>query len=239
MRSDSSINILGIVTARGGSKGIPGKNIRLLCGKPLLWYTAKAALTSRLLTRVVLSTDDERVAEVGLRCGLEVPFRRPADLARDDTPTLPVLQHAVRYMEEQGDRYDAICLLQPTHPLRTAQQIDACIELFAVSGADAVMTVLAVPEKHNPHWVYFTDQDGHLRLSTREVDPIPQRQQLPPAYHREGSIYITRRDVLIRQNTMYGQRVMGFLLDQSQTINIDTWEDLQRAEQILSQGAPC
>src|ERR1043165_7692073 len=124
------IRVLGIIPARGGSKGIPRKNIRLLAGKPLLQYTAEAAQKAKLLTRVILSTEDEEIAEVGRRCGLEVPFLRPANLATDTTPTLDVVQHLVQTLEKTGARYDAICLLQPTAPLRERGQIDACIELL-------------------------------------------------------------------------------------------------------------
>ena len=130
---------LGIITARGGSKGVPRKNIRLLAGKPLLQYTAEAALAAKRVQRVVLTTDDAEIAEVGRRCGLDVPFLRPPELARDDTPTLPVLQHAVRALEAKGDRFDAICLLQPTHPLRRVADIDACIALLEEKQADSVV----------------------------------------------------------------------------------------------------
>src|ERR1043166_8417625 len=121
------MRVLAIITARGGSKGIPRKNIRLLAGKPLLQYTAEAALAAKQLERVILSTEDEEIAQVGKICGLEVPFLRPPELARDDTPTLPVLQHAVNALEKTGARFDAICLLQPTAPLRQSNDIDACM----------------------------------------------------------------------------------------------------------------
>ena len=228
---------IAVITARGGSKGIPRKNIRLLAGKPLLQYTADAALGSKRLTRVILSTEDPEIAEIGRRCGLDVPFLRPAELAQDDTPSLPVLQHAVRVLEEAGDRYDAICLLQPTNPLRRSRDIDACIELLDTTGADCVVTVLAVPAEHNPHWVYFRDDNGFLRLSTGEDAPIPRRQLLPPAFHREGSVYVTRRDVLMERNSLYGSKVAGFLFEPSRSVNLDTLEDWQRAETLLSQEA--
>src|ERR1041384_5143897 len=111
------MRVLGLIPARGGSKGVPRKNIRLLAGKPLLQYTAEAALSARKLARVILTTDDEEIAETGRQCGLEVPFLRPAELAQDDTPTLPVMQHVVDWLEKQGEAYEAICLLQPTNPL--------------------------------------------------------------------------------------------------------------------------
>jgi len=227
------LRTLGVIPARGGSKGVPRKNIRRLHGRPLLQYTAEAALRACLLERVVLTTDDAEVAEVGRRCGLEVPFLRPAELARDETPMLPVVQHALRHAEEGGERFDAVCLLQPTSPLRTAGQIDACVRLLAESGADSVVTVLPVPPEHNPHWVYFRGADGLLRLSTGEATPIGRRQDLPPAFHREGSVYVTRRDVVLEQGSLYGGRVVGYLLEPERSVNIDCMEDWERAEQLL------
>lgn len=228
------MRVLGLIPARGGSQGVPRKNIKLLAGRPLLWYTAQAALAAQRLARTILSTDDEEIAEVGRRCGVEVPFLRPAELARNDTPTLPVAQHAVRTLEADGDRFDALCLLQPTNPLRRAADIDACIELLEASDADAVATVLPVPSEFNPHWVYFRDEDGLLRLSTGEATPLPRRQELPPAFHREGSVYVVRRDVLMEGNSFYGRRFRGHVLDLGASVNIDTPEDWQRAEALLA-----
>lgn len=224
------MKVLGIIPARGGSKGIPGKNIRPLGGRPLLAWTAEAALAARRLSRVVLTTDDERIAEIGRGCGLEVPFLRPAELAMDDTPTLPVLQHAVAELEKAGDWFDAVCLLQPTSPFRRAGDIDGCIELLE-TGLDAVVSMLPVPSEHNPHWVYFRDADGLLRLATGEDQPIPRRQELPPAFHRDGAVYVTRRDVLM-QGSLYGRRLGGYLAD-SRSVNLDTPADWERAERLL------
>jgi CMP-N-acetylneuraminic acid synthetase len=235
-RSDdaaSTFRVLGLVPARAGSKGVPGKNLRLLGAKPLLQYTAEAALGCRLLTRVVLSTEDERIAALGRRCGLDVPFLRPAGLAEDDTPMLPVVQHALRTLEAVGDHYDAVCLLQPTSPLRTAEDIDGCIELLLSSGADAVVTTLPVPPEHNPHWVYLPDETGTLRLSTGASTPIPSRQQLPDAVHREGSVYVTRTYVVLEQDSLYGDRLVGYPMAPQRSVNIDDPEDWARAEQML------
>lgn len=224
------MRVLGIIPARGGSKGIPGKNIRPLGGKPLLAWTAESALAARRLSRVVLTTDDEKIAEIGRVCGLEVPFLRPAELAMDDTPTLPVLQHAVAELEKAGDRFDAVCLLQPTSPFRRAGDIDGCIELLE-TGLDAVVSVLPVPPEHNPHWVYFRDGEGLLRLATGEDQPIPRRQELPPAFHRDGAIYVTRRDVLM-EGSLYGKRLGGYLAD-SRSVNLDTPADWEKAERLV------
>ena len=227
------LRVLGLVLARGGSKGVPRKNIRPLGGKPLLWYTAQAALAAQRLTRVVVTTDDAEIAEVAAQCGLAVPFMRPPELARDETPSLPVVQHAVGWLEAHGDRFDAICQLQPTSPFRSAGEIDGCIERFERESADSAMTVAAVPDEHNPHWVYFRNPDGTLRLSTGEPTPIPRRQLLPAAYHRDGSVYVTRRDVVMVEGSLYGSRVVGYIVDPGGRVNIDVLEDLERAEAVL------
>jgi CMP-N,N'-diacetyllegionaminic acid synthase len=223
------MRVLGLIPARGGSKGIPGKNVRPLGGRPLLAWTAEAALASRRLSRVVLSTDDEGIAEAGRRCGLEIPFLRPAELARDDTPTLPVVRHALETLE---DPFDAVCLLQPTSPFRRAEDIDACIAMLEERGLDAVVSVLPVPAEHNPCWVYFEDGAGLLRLATGEEQPIPRRQELPPAFHRDGSVYVTRREIVMA-GSLYGRRLGGYVMPEA-GVNLDTPADWERAERRLS-----
>jgi CMP-N-acetylneuraminic acid synthetase len=230
------MRVLGLVPARGGSKGIPRKNARLLAGRPLLAYTAEAAARSRLLARVILTTEDPELAAIGRACGLEVPFERPAELARDETPMLPVVQHALRRLEEKGDVFDAVCLLQPTHPLRRAEDIDACIDLCDRRGADAVVTVVAVPPEFNPHWTYFRSDSGVLTLATGEPAPIARRQDLPPAFCREGSVYVVRRDVVLEQGSLYGRVLLGVAVERERSVNLDTPEDWSRAEALL--GAP-
>jgi CMP-N,N'-diacetyllegionaminic acid synthase len=227
------LRILGLIPARGGSKGVPRKNIRPLLGRPLLAYTADAALGARSLSRIVLSTEDEEIAAVGVKCGIEVPFLRPQELARDETPTLPVVQHALGELEARGDRFDAICLLQPTTPMRTSEDIDGCVALFAESGADAVATILAVPAKFNPHWVYFMTATGDLRVSTGAPSPISRRQDLPRAFRREGSVYVIRRNVVVEQNSLYGQHLVGFEVNADRSIDIDTLDDWERAERMV------
>jgi len=228
------LRVLGLIPARGGSKGVPRKNIRLLAGKPLLAYTVEAAQAARHLSRVILSTDDSEIAAVGKNLGVEVPFLRPAHLAEDKTPTLPVVQHALHFVEEQGEEFDAVCLLQPTNPLRLPADIDACIELMEQTDADAVVSVLPVPAEHNPHWVYFRNEDGSLRLATGETAPIPRRQDLPQAFHREGSIYISRRDVVMDKNSLYGSRVIGYEVNPARSVNIDTQDDWEYATELIS-----
>jgi len=228
------MRVLGLIPARGGSKGIARKNVRLLGGKPLVQWTIDAALAARALASVVVSTEDEEIALIGRSLGASVPFIRPMELAADDTPTLPVVQHAVRALEQRGDRFDAICLLQPTNPFRTSLEIDACVELLASSDADAVLTIRQVPPEYNPHWVYFRERDGSLRLSTGEPQPVARRQLLPAAFHRDGSVYVTRRDIVVG-GSLYGSRVIGYEILRPNTINIDTPQDWLRAEAMVQE----
>lgn len=225
--------VLGLIPARRRSKGVPDKNIRLLCGKPLLAYTVEAAIAAVGLTRVVLSTEDEEIAEIGRALGVDVPFVRPPELATDEAPMLPVVEHCVRFLEDRGEAFDAVCLLQPTNPLRTTAMIDGCIQLFVRETADSVVTVCPVPPDHHPSWVYFRHSDGTLKLATGGHEPVSRRQDLPPAFHREGSIYVVSRDVLMEQRSLYGERTVGYVVDPARSVNIDEPSDWDRAERLL------
>ena len=223
------MRILGVITARGGSKGIPRKNLAPFGGRPLLQWTCEAALAATELESVILSTEDEEIAGCGKEWGVAVPFMRPPELARDDTPTLPVLQHALR---ELDDTYDAVCLLQPTSPLRRASDIDDGCRLLRESGADSVVSMAPVPCHFHPCWVYFVTPDGMLdQASGWRV--IPRRQELPPAYYREGSLYITRREVILDQGSLYGARSAPYFIAEERSGSIDVADDLRRLEECL------
>jgi CMP-N,N'-diacetyllegionaminic acid synthase len=229
-----SLSVLGIVTARGGSKGIPRKNLAPVLGRPLLAFTADAALEARRLSRVVLSTDDQEIARVGEALGLDVPVLRPPQLAKDDTPTIPVLQHMVRFLEDQGERYDAILVLQPTNPLRRAEDIDGAIALLERTNADSVISFTAVGEKH-PARMKMIDGSGWVEdppfSESFEGQP---RQQLPPLYLREGSIYLTRHDVLMAQNSLKGARCQAWIMPPERSCNVDDQFDLRLVEFLLA-----
>jgi CMP-N,N'-diacetyllegionaminic acid synthase len=231
------MRVLGIVPARGGSKGIPRKNIVSLLNKPLLAYTAEAALAAQRLTRVVLSTEDEEIARVGRQCGLEVPFLRPCELARDDTPTIPVLQDVVLKLEATGESYDAVFILQPTNPLRRPEDIDGAIDLLERTGADSVISFVDVGEKH-PARMKFVSSSG------RVIDPPfaeqfegQRRQDLPKLYLREGSVYVTRRVVLMEQHSLKGNDCRAWMIAPERACNIDTPFDLFLVEQMLKYHA--
>lgn len=228
------MRVLGLIPARGGSKGVPRKNVRTLGGKPLLGHTVAAAQAATRIGRVLVSTEDEEIADVARSLGAEVPFLRPAALAQDDTPMLPVVVHAVETMVAEGWAPDAVCLLQPTFPFRRPQDIDACIEALESNEADCVISVHRVPHQFNPHWVYVDGPDGSLRLSTGEAEPIPRRQELPSAFHRSGSVYVSSASVIMGRGTLYGDRVVGYETPAEGGCNIDTMDDWAEAEALMA-----
>ena len=231
------MKVLGIVTARGGSKGIPRKNIIALLGKPLLAYTAEAALSAKRLTRTILSTEDEEIARIGRAHGLDVPFLRSAELARDETPSIPVLQDAVRRLEQMGETYDAVFTLQPTTPLRRPEDIDGAIDLLEQTGADSVISFVPVGEKHPARMKFITAEGKVIDPAFKEAFEGQRRQDLPKLYLREGSVYLTRRNVLMEQGSVQGSDCRAWLISEERACNIDTPFDLFLAEQMLKCGA--
>lgn len=227
------LRVLGLVPARGGSKGVPRKNARLIHGRPLLAWTAESALAASALDRVVLSTDDDEIAAIGIAAGLDVPFRRPPEIATDTTPMIDVILHAMSWLEDQGESFDAICLLQPTNPLRSADDIDRAVALMEATDADTVLATLAIPAEHHPDWAFVTDAAGDLHLATGGTEPISRRQDLRPAYHREGSLYLTRWSVVQDRRSLYGPRIRSFPIDPARSVNIDTPDDWDRAARML------
>ena len=226
------MKILGLIPARGGSKGIPGKNIKLLGGKPLLQFTFEAATKSELLAKVILSSDDETIIEIAKELELEVPFKRPKNLAEDSSASLEVIQHALNYYLEQGIQFDAVCLLQVTTPFRKTGLIDECILKFQDNNFDSLVSVREVPEDFNPHWI-FEEDHGSLKIATGEEEIISRRQDLPKAYHRDGAIYITKTEVLLNENSLFGEKIGFVNTSASPYVNIDTPEDWRKAEELL------
>jgi CMP-N-acetylneuraminic acid synthetase len=233
------LKILGIITARGGSKGIPGKNLKPLAGRALLAYTIDAARQSGALDRVILSTEDAAIADAGRALGCEVPFLRPAELANDDTPHLPVIQHAARWMREQAG-YDAgaVMILQPTSPLRSADDITAAARLLESSGADSVVSVSEVSAHAHPMRMLRVDDRGHAVLfATGEPvrRRINRRQDLPQAWVMNGAIYACRTSVLFdAEPSLYGDRVAAYAMPAERSVSIDDVEDWAAAERGLA-----
>ena len=227
------MKILGIIPARGGSKGVPRKNIKLLGGKPLLEYTSEVALASSYIDTLVLSTDDDEIIEVAKSLGIDVPFKRPFDLAIDTAPTLPVIQHTLAYYKSIGVEFDAVCLLQVTSPFRTVEFLNQAIKNFINKDTDSLVSVQEVPHEFNPHWVFEQNDLGNLKIATGDEQIISRRQDLPKAYHRDGSIYITKTSVLLEQNSLYGKSVAYIESAKEGYVNIDTMADWEKAEVLL------
>jgi len=226
------MKILAIIPARGGSKGVPGKNKKLLNGKPLIQYTIDAALQSNHISEVLVTTDDTEIITISKSLGANVPFVRPKHLAEDTTPTLPVIQHAISHLEAEGKQFDAICLLQPTSPFRPKGFLDKALETFTEKQTDALISVQEVPHEYNPHWTFKPNKNGTLHIATGEKNIIPRRQELPKAYHRDGSIYITKTKIIQEKNSLYGNSISYIVSDTQYYVNIDTQEDWQKAEQL-------
>ena len=236
------MKVLGIITARGGSKGIPGKNLKLLAGRPLLDYSIDAA-NDTPLDRLILSTEDARIANAARSMGCEVPFMRPAELARDETPHLPVIQHAVKWLEDhEGYRPDIVLTLQPTSPLRSAADIAAALRMLELSGADSVVSVTEVTAHAHPMRMLKVDEHGFAKLfATGEPvrKRINRRQDLPKAWVMNGAIYACRTEVLFAaEPSLYGDRVVAYPMPPERSISIDDLEDWAAAERAIERRPP-
>jgi N-acylneuraminate cytidylyltransferase/CMP-N,N'-diacetyllegionaminic acid synthase len=223
------MKILAIIPARGGSKGVPGKNIKLLNGKPLLAYTAEIALQSKQLAEVMVSTEDAQIEKVAKSLGIKVPFLRPMALAQDSTPTIDVMIHALQWYESQNIFFDAVCLLQVTSPFRTVDFLNKALQKFIEKDCDSLVSVLRVPHEYNPHWTFEVNELGNLKIATGEAIIIPRRQELPIAYHRDGSIYITKTSVLLKEHSLFGKSTSFIESEPASYVNIDTMEDWEKA----------
>jgi CMP-N,N'-diacetyllegionaminic acid synthase len=228
------MQLLGIIPARGGSKGIPGKNIKLLADKPLLAYTIETAHQAGICSRLILTTDSEAIANVGREWDVEVPFIRPPELARDDTAMLPVMQHAVTEMRKRGFSPDAIVILQPTAPFRHAQDLKASFDLLQSDRSiDSVVSVEPVPEHYSPYFVMKIEENRLLPFLEGGLK-ITRRQDAPKAYSRSGDFYFTRIVTLMEGNSIYGQNCRPYIVTHSNRVNLDTLEDWKEAERVMT-----
>lgn len=227
------MKVLAIIPARGGSKGVPKKNIKELAGKPLVYYTFEQAKKSKLLSEIIISTDDLEIVNIAKNYNIKAPFIRPDYLAQDDTPTIEVLKHAIEFYQKQNVSYDAICILQPTTPFRDENFIDIAIEKFIETNADTLISVLPVPHQYNPHWIFEEVNNHKLKIATGEKNIIPRRQELPKSYFRDGSIYLIKTDIIINKDTLFGEYITFIESSADDFVNIDTIEDWEKAEQII------
>jgi CMP-N,N'-diacetyllegionaminic acid synthase len=227
-------HILGIIPARGGSKGIPRKNISLMNGKPLIEYTIRAAKKSKFISEVVISTEDPEIANLCSDLGCTVPFLRPAELATDSTRSLPVIQHALKEIEIINNvHYEIIVMLQPTTPLRTHDDIDQGILLLLETNADSVVSVVDVGGYHPFRMKRIMGKNQLINYIDQGFEDMRPRQELPPVYIRSGALYITRRHVLLDKNSFIGDDCRAYIMNPERAINIDTPLDLKFAEYLL------
>lgn len=228
--------ILAVIPARGGSKGVVHKNIRPIGGKPLIAYTIETALAARhLLHRTIVSTDDPDIAAVARDHGADVPFLRPAELAGDQVPMLPVLQHAVKFIEAQdGIRLDWVLLLQPTAPLRALEDIEASLKVAFQNDGDSVISVVQIFAEH-PILMKRIVDNRLLPYCVEEQEGTRRQDYQPPAYMRNGAIYLTRRDVLIEKNSIWGQVIRPYKMPAERSVNIDSELDLKLIELIMQE----
>lgn len=226
--------VLGIIPARGGSKSIPRKNIKLFAGKPLIAWAIETLRQSGAVGRVIVSTDDEEIAQVAKKHGAQVPFMRPAELAGDTTPTLPVLQHALQWLKEnEGYWPDYVVLLEPTSPSKRPFHVREVMETLIKTGADSTISVSEVPGVLNPYWQLKLDEKGRVELFTggSMKDVIRRRQDLPKTYYRNSSIYAFRPELLFTDDpSFYGEDVRAYITDSKYAFDIDTPEDWEFAE---------
>lgn len=230
--------VLGLIPARGGSKGIPRKNLRILVGQPLIVHTIQAALTASRLDRVIVTTDDEEIAGVALRAGAEVPFLRPGQYATDTASSLSVVHHALAWlsMHEQY-RPDAVALLAPTCPLRTSAQIDATVALLWASGLDSALTVTEV--RDHPYYVYRQREDGQLEAILHVDKPPLRRQDMPVFYAPSQAVIVSRTSYLKvigdPQPVFNPASMAGYPIDYASGFDIDAPVDLVVAEALLQE----
>jgi CMP-N-acetylneuraminic acid synthetase len=219
---------VAVIPARGGSKGLPGKHLRRLGGEPMIVLTIRAALAAQRIDRVLVSTDDATIARVARRAGAEAPFLRPEALARDDTPTLPVIRHAVAWFESHDVGVETVVTLQPTSPLRDAAQIDATVALLAGDGVRSAVTVAPLGVAAS---VVGGLVDGRFVPGTA-AGPDLRRQAAPPAVRLTGGVYATRRG-LLDEGRLLDDRPAALVVDSASAIDVDTAEDLAAARRAL------
>tara|TARA_S200000501_G_scaffold156038_1_gene147295 strand:- start:4664 stop:5374 length:711 start_codon:yes stop_codon:yes gene_type:complete len=229
-------NIVAIIPARGGSKGILRKNIREIAGKPLLEYTAKSAIESKSFSRIILSTEDNEIKELGLKLGLEVPFDRPDSLATDYAPGIEVIKHAIKTLEKREKyRAEIIVVLQPTSPLRTSKHIRDAIKLFENHDVDSLVSVAKVEHNVNPYSVMKLNKDGTVSPFLDYDEKKNLRQLKPKFYARNGAaIYICTYNCLMKKNSIFGDSTLPFFMKKNDSFDLDDETDWMIVEMLLS-----
>jgi len=223
--------VLALIPARGGSKGLPGKNILPVEGRPLIAWTIDAALASEYVDRVVLSSDSEAIMAAALALGCEVPFRRPAELATDNALSIDVVLHAM----DQLPHHDLVVLLQPTSPMRSSRDIDESIRRCVDADAPSCVSVAAVQQ--SPYWMYRLTDDGRLEALLEAPASATRRQDLPPVYALNGAVYVARCEWLRQTRSFAGPSTVGYVMPAERSLDIDTAEDLEAFRNAVTGAA--
>jgi len=226
-------NILGLIPARSGSKGLPRKNIKPLLGKPLIAWTIEQSLASKYLDRVVVSTDDKEVAEISKKYGAEVPFMRPKELAEDNAKGIDVVLHTIDWLEENDQRkqYDLLMLLQPTSPLRKSEDIDKVIELLFLKEAKEIVSVCEVD--HHPLWANTLPENGCMKNFIKQEIMNKNRQELPVFYRLNGAIYLSYCNYIKERKSFFGKDTFAYIMPKSRSVDIDDEIDFKLVEILI------
>lgn len=227
--------ILGLITARGGSKRVPKKNSRALCGRPLIAWTIDEAEKSAFIDRLIVSTDDEEIADVARDYGAEVPFLRPSALAADGTSTIEVILHVLNRVQGNDRPYDLLVLLQPTSPLRTWKDIDAAIELLFSKNAKSVVSVCEVD--HHPYWANMLPDDGCMKDFLRPEWKDKDSRELPCFYRLNGAVFVVYADYIRKYRSFFGKETFAYIMPQERSVDIDSHIDFLFAEALLKQNS--
>ncbi len=220
--------VLAIMPARGGSKGIPRKNLREVGGKPLIAWTIEEAQKSRYVDRLILSSEDDEIIQVAKNWGCEVPFKRPVELAQDDTPGIAPILNALEVLP----KYDYVTLLQPTSPLRQADDIDSCLEKCLTTDAKACVSVTEVTE--NPYWMYTLQENGAMHQLVQTNDFFYRRQDLPKVYKLNGAIYVAESEWLQKSRSFLSCETMAYIMPVWRSVDIDSESDISNLEIFLN-----
>ena len=229
--------VLALIPARGGSKGVPRKNVRLVGGRPLIEYTIETAIAARhLFHAIVVSTDDREIAEISRRAGADVPFMRPPELATDTAGSLPVVQHATRFIESRdGVKMDWIMLLQPTEPFRTTGDLEEALRIARKEKCDSVISVVQVFAVHP--MLMKRIENGRLRpWCVDEPEGTRRQDYRPEAYMRNGAVYLTRRDVVMEKGSLRGEDSCPYIMPPERSLSVDSELDLALIETMLKRG---
>ena len=227
--------IVGFIFARGGSQGIPGKNIRLLAGKPLIAYAIETAFQSQLIDRVVVSTDDKKIARVAQECGAEIPIVRPKELAQNNSPEWLAWQHAIRTLKEQdnGRDLDVFVSIPPTAPLRVVEDLDNCIHSFLDNNVDVVITVKKA-SRHPSFNMVSIDENGYTTLVLPPSESISRRQDVSPVYDATTVAYVANPQFIMGEKSIFSGKIKSVIIPEERAVDIDTELDFQFAEYLVT-----